>query len=113
MISTFAFVCAWLITAVFYATRAPDWTVAMGGAVIVVSIVVVIATLHRWTQAGDGGETQPEHRGDEGGGGPRRPWPDAPEPGGGDSDTSWWLEFERQLSSYVAEREGEKQRTAI
>jgi hypothetical protein len=107
MISTFAFACAWMITAVFDAMRAPDWTIFMGGAVIVVSIVVVIATLHRWTQAGDGGETRPGHRGDEGGGGPRRHWPDAPEPGGGDSDPSWWPEFERRLSLYVAEREGE------
>ena len=107
MISTFAFVCVWLITAAFDALRAPDWTMFMGGAVIVVSIVVVIATLHRWTQAGDLGETQAARRGDEGGGGPRRHGPDAPQPGGGNSDPSWWPEFERRLSSYVAERQRE------
>jgi hypothetical protein len=107
MISTFAFVGAWLITAVFDAMRAPDWTMFMGGAVIMVSIVVVIATLHRWTQAGDGSDTQPARRDDEGGGGPRRHGPDPPEPGGGDSDPSWWPEFEHRLSSYVAERERE------
>jgi hypothetical protein len=105
--STFAFVCAWLITAVFDAMRAPDWTLFTGGAVIVVSVVVVIATLHRWTVAGDGAGSRPARRGDEGGGGPRRHWPDASEPGGGDSDASWWPEFERRLSLYVAERERE------
>jgi hypothetical protein len=84
----------------------------MGGGVIVVSIFVVIATLHLWTQADDGGETQPEHRGDEGGGGPRRHRPDAPQHGGGGSDSSWWPDFERQLALYVAERERAKQRTA-
>lgn len=113
MISAFAFVCAWLITAVFDAMRAPDWTVAMGGVVIVVSIVVVIATLHRWTQACDSDEIQPERRGDEGGGGPRRDWPDAPEPGGGHSDPTWWPEFERRLSLYVAERERESRPPAV
>lgn len=109
MISIFAFVCAWLMTAVFDAIRAPDWTMFMGGAVIVVSIIVVIATLHRWTQAGDGAETQPARLGDGGGGrgGPRGHRPDAPEPGGGDGDPGWWPEFERRLSLYVAEREGE------
>jgi hypothetical protein len=92
---------------VFDAMRAPDWTIFMGDAVIMVSIVVVIATLHRWTQAGDGVDTQPARRGEEGGGGPRRHWPDAPQPGGGDSDPSWWPEFEHRLSLYVAERQGE------
>jgi hypothetical protein len=61
VIASFAFVCAWLITAAFDAMRAPVWTTFTGGAVIVASIAVVIATLHVWTQAGDGGETQPEH----------------------------------------------------
>lgn len=106
MFSTFAFVCAWLITALFDAMRSPDWAVLMGAALIAVSIVVVIATLHRWTQAGDGGGTPPAGRRDEGGGGPRRHGPDPPKTGGGDSDRSWWPEFERRLSLYVAEREG-------
>lgn len=107
IISTFAFACAWLMTAAFDAMRAPDWTLFMGGTVITVSIVVAMATLHLWTQASDMGETRPPRRGDEGGGGPRRNWPDAPQPGGGDSDPSWWPEFERRLSLYVAERQGE------
>src|SRR5947209_6011659 len=34
VIATFAFACAWLITAALDAMRAPDWTMFMGGAVI-------------------------------------------------------------------------------
>lgn len=104
MIATSVFVCAWLTTAALAAMRAPEWTMFMGGAVIVASIVVVIAMLHLWTRGG-AGETQEERRGDEGGGGPRRHWPDAPQPGGGGSDPSWWPEFERRLALYAAERE--------
>jgi hypothetical protein len=105
MIATFAFAWTWLVNAAFDATQPPAWTIVMGGAVIVVSVVVVLATLHLWTQAGDDGETKPEHRDDEGDGGPRRHRPDAPEPPGGGSDPSWWPEFERRLASYAAERE--------
>src|SRR5947209_16614651 len=48
VIATITFVFAWLITAAFDALRAPTLTIIMGGAVIVVSIVVAIATLHLW-----------------------------------------------------------------
>ena len=113
MIATFAFVCAWLVTAVLEAMRAPDWTLFMGGAVILVSIVTLVAALHLWTQAGDAGEPEPERRSDEGGGGPRRQGPDAPQPGGGGSDPSWWPEFERRLALYVAERERENRPPAV
>lgn len=105
LIATFAFSCAWLLTAVFDALRAPGWTIFMGGTVIVVSIVVITVTVHLWAQGGDGGESSPGQRGDHGGGGPRRR-PDAPQRGGGDSDPGWWPEFERQLAFYAAEREG-------
>jgi hypothetical protein len=107
VISTVAFASAWLITAAFEALRAPGWTIFLGGAVIVVSIAAITATLHVWTQGGDGGESAPGHRGAHGGGGPRRRRPDAPLNGGGGSDPSWWPEFERQLGVYVAEREKE------
>jgi hypothetical protein len=97
VIATLAFVCSWLITAAFDALRAPAAAMFVGGAVILLSIAAVIATLHRWARAGD-----------EGGGGPRRRSPDHPQPEGGGSDPSWWPEFERQLASYVAEQEREK-----
>lgn len=112
MFSSLAFISAWLMNAAFDTEPAPDWMLIMGGAVTVVSVVVVIALLHRWTQAAEVGETQPARRGDEGGGGPRRHLPDAPKPGGGDSDPSWWPEFERQLSVYAAERDGARGRSA-
>jgi hypothetical protein len=112
VITTLAFVCAWLITAAFDAARAPDWTMYTGGAVIVASIALVIATLHLWTQAGDGDESEQEH-GDEGGGGLRRRWPDAPQDGGGGSDPSWWPEFERQLALHVANYERETRLPAV
>jgi hypothetical protein len=104
VISTFAFLCAWLVVAVLDAMHAPSSTVIMGGAVIVASIVGMVATLHCWTQAGDVGEPHPEHRDDGGGGGPGRHWPDRPQPGGGGSEPSWWPEFERRFALYVAER---------
>lgn len=107
MIAAFALACAWLVTAALDAMRAPDWTMYTGGAVIMVSIVAVIAALQLWTQAGDAGETEPARRSDEGGGGPRRQRPDAPQPGGGGSDPSWWPEFERRLALYATERETE------
>jgi hypothetical protein len=113
VIATFALGCAWLITAAFDALRAPEWAMFMGVAVIVVSIVVVITTLHLWTHAGHAGETQPDHQGDDGGGGPRRHRPDGPRLGGGGRDPSWWPEFERQLASYLAERERETRQPAV
>jgi hypothetical protein len=85
----------------------------LGGAVIVASIVVAIATLHRWTQAGNGGESRTEHRGDDAGGGPRRHWPDPPQHGGGGSDPAWWPEFERQLALYVAARETQQRQPPV
>jgi hypothetical protein len=105
LIATFAFACAWLLAAGFEATRAPGWAVLLSGAVIVVSVVAITATLHLWTQADDGGEAGPGDRGAHGGGGPRRRRPDPPHPGGDDSVPSWWPNFERQLALYVAERE--------
>jgi hypothetical protein len=85
----------------------------MGGAVVVVSIVVLEVILHRWAQAADADETHSEGRDDEDGGGPpRRDWPDRPRPGGGEGDPSWWPEFERRFASYVAEREADNRRPA-
>ncbi len=104
MIATFAFACAWLITA-FDAMLAPGWIVFLGVAVIVVSIGLIAATLHIWTQEVDGGGNGAGPRPDDGEGGPGRRRPDAPHHGGGGSDPSWWPEFERQLASYVAKRE--------
>ena len=86
LIATLAFACAWLLTAVFDVLRAPGWTMFTGGAVIVVSIVVITATVHLWTQEGDGGESNPGQPGNDGGGGPRPRWPDAPQLGGGGND---------------------------
>lgn len=111
--AAFAFVCAWLINAAFEATRPAELIAFLGGAVIVASIVAVLISLHRWAQGGASDETQTERRGDEGGGGPRRDWPDAPQHDGGGSDPSWWPEFERRLALYVAERDGEKQQPVV
>jgi hypothetical protein len=114
LIAMFACACAWLLTAGFDALRAPGWTMFPGGAVIVVSLVVIIVTVHRWTQGCDGGDSAPGQRGDEhGGGGPRRRRPDAPQRGGAGSGPSWWPEFERQLAFYIAEREREKRQPAV
>ena len=76
VIATFAFACAWLITAVFDAMLAPGWTLLLGGAVIIASIVLITATLHNWTQGRDGSESVPGRRGDHGGGGPGRRRPE-------------------------------------
>jgi hypothetical protein len=113
LIATFAFACAWLLTAVFDALRAPGWTVFMGGSVTVVSIVVITVTVHLWTQGGDGGESGPGQRGDHGGGGPRGRRPDAPQDGGRGRDPSGWSDFERQFAFYLAEREREKRQPAV
>jgi hypothetical protein len=108
-----AFTCAWLLTAMSDALHAPGWTMLTGGVVIVVSIVVVTATVHRWTQQGDGSDTGPGLPGNDGGGGPRRRRPDAPKRGDGGNDPSWWPEFERQLGFYIAEREREAEPPAM
>jgi hypothetical protein len=92
---------------VFDALRAPGWTIFMGGAVIVVSILVITVTVHLWARAGSAGESSNGQLGDHGGGGPRLCPPDAPQHGTGGSDTGWWPEFERQLAFYVAARETE------
>ena len=113
VIASLAFACAWPATAVFDALGAPRWTIFLGAAVIVVSIVMITATLQMWTQETDGSETGPEPRGDHGEGGHGRRRPDAPRDGGGGSDPRWWLEFERQLGSYVAKREGSAARELV
>lgn len=113
LIATFAFVCAWLLTAVFDALGAPGSTIFIGGVVIVVSIVVITVAVHLWTQGGDGGGGGPEPRADHGGGGPPRRRPDAPQHGGGGSNPSWWPEFERELALYVVERERDKRQPAV
>jgi hypothetical protein len=100
VIATFAFACAWVITAASDAMHAQRWTIFVGAAVIVVSIVVITTTLHLWTQGDDDGDGGPGHRGSHGGGGPRSRQPDAPHHGGGDDDASWWPEFERELALY-------------
>lgn len=109
LISTLAFTCAWLVTAVLAAMRAPGWTIFVGGSVIVVSIAVIVVTLQVWTQEGEVGDSGPGHQGDYGGGGPRRRRPDAPQHGGGGSDPSWWPQFERQLAFYLEEGETKRQ----
>jgi hypothetical protein len=102
-----SFTCAWLLTAMSDALQAPAWTMFTGGAVIVISIVVVTVTVHLWTQEGDGSDSGPGLRGNDGGGGPRRRRPDPPQRGDGRNDPTWWPEFERQLAFYIAERETE------
>jgi len=54
VIATIAFACAWLLAAGFDAIGARGWTMFLSAAVIVVSIGVNVATLHLWTQGGDG-----------------------------------------------------------
>jgi hypothetical protein len=103
VIATAAFASAWFVAVVLEAARAPAWATIIAGAVIGLTILAIIATLHVWTRGEDGGESDPEDRGD--GGGPRRRAPDAPPPAGGDSGLDWWPEFEHQLALYMAERE--------
>lgn len=113
LIATCAFACAWLLTAMLDALRAPGWTIFTGGVEIMVSIVVISLTVHLWTQASEGTERHPGERGDEGGGEPRPDRPNAPDPRGGGNDPSWWPEFERQVALYVAEREREKRQSVV
>jgi hypothetical protein len=110
VIAALAVLCAWLANAALAATRPPDWTLFTGGAVIVLCIIGAIAALQLWTQAADADDGQHERRGDEGGGGRRRGWPDGPEPEGGGSEPSWWPEFEHRLASYAAERRERERR---
>jgi hypothetical protein len=90
VIATLALACAWLVAGGLDTMRVPGWTVLLSGAVIVVSIGTITATLHAWTQGGDDGDTRPGHGGDHGGDG---------------SPPSWWPDFERQLALYAAERD--------
>lgn len=107
-IATFVLACAWLITGVVDAVGAPAWTIFVGVGVIVASIVVMLASLHVWTQASD----FVSRGGDDGGGGLRCRRPDGPQPGGAGSDPSWWPEFESQLALYVAEGHRETRKPA-
>jgi len=113
VVATLAFACAWLAAAGSDAIRTPEWTTLLGGAMIVVSIVVVTATLHLWTQRGEGGDIGPGHQGAQGGGGPPRRRPDAPHPGGEDGAPRWWPEFERQFGVHVAAREREQRQIRV
>jgi hypothetical protein len=99
-IATLAFAFAWLTAAALDTMRAPSWTIFLGGAVIVVTIVAMAASLHLWARETDDGDQQ---RGEDDGGGPWRRAPDGPNPRGGGSEPEWWPEFERQLAAYVSE----------
>jgi hypothetical protein len=102
VIGTLAFVCAWLTTGVSAAAHAPSWTVFVGGAAILASVMVIIATLHLWTLEAGEEESVLGRQGDHGGGGPR---PDSPQDGSSGGSPGWWPEFERGFALYVAERE--------
>jgi hypothetical protein len=112
LIATFAFTCAWLLTAALDVLRAPGWTTGLGCVIVALSVFVITVTLHRWTQEGAGGESRSGLQGDEGGDGPRCRRPDGPLPGGGGSEPSWWPEFERQLALYVADGKSVKRKRA-
>jgi hypothetical protein len=111
LIAVSAFACAWLLTAVFGALRAPGWAMFAGGAVIAVSIYVMAITVHLWTQEGEA-ERGPRP-GDDDEGGPRRGRPDSPRHGGDGNDPSWWPEFERQLAFYVADPDRRNRQPAV
>lgn len=105
VVATLVFGCAWLTTAVADALQASDVTMFIGGAVIVVSAVAMVVSLHLWTQESDGGQGGPGDPHERGGGGPRCDRPDAPHHGGDGGDFGWWPEFEHEFALYVAGRE--------
>lgn len=74
----------------------------VGGAVIVVSIVAIIATRHLWSQQGGGSDSRIGHRGDDDGGGPRHR---RPRLGGTAATRIGGLSSKRQLALHVAEHE--------
>ncbi len=80
--------------------------IAVGCAVIAASIVVIVVTLHIWTQAGAGPEGGGGQRRNEGGAVP-------PQPGSGGTGPGWWPEFERQFASYLGDRDRERQPPAV
>ena len=90
---------AWIAVLV---VRGPSWMVAVTAGFIALSSAAMALAIHvvtREEEDGGGG-------GDVGGG--RGPVPEPPRDGGGDLEPTWWPEFERQLTSYLAshEREG-------
>jgi hypothetical protein len=103
MIATFGFVSAWLLAAALDALQPPEWAILTSAAMLAVSVVVMIVAVHLWMIGDVGEENRPGQGGDQGGGGPGRRRPDAPQPGDGGSDPSWWPGFERQLAVYIAE----------
>lgn len=110
VVATLAFACAWLTTAVADALQASELTMFIGGAVIAVSAVAIVVSLHLWTQESDGGQGGPGNQHGRGGGGPRSDRPDAPQHGGDGGDFGWWPEFEHEFALYVADR-GERSHT--
>jgi hypothetical protein len=99
-------VALWFLAMVLEALRMPDWVLAVNAGLLLVSLIVLISSLHQATRE----EFRPD--GDEG---LSASGPDVPGSGGGD-DPSWWPELERELAQYLAAHEpseGEPERTSV
>lgn len=93
----------WFLAMVLEALGVPVWAMAMVAGLLLANLIAVTYSIHQVTRERD----RP------GGDGRRPDHPDTPGPGGG-GDPSWWPEFERELTDYVAEREqGERRRQTV
>lgn len=96
---TLALLCAWFMSMVLETLRAPVWLLLMTGAVIVLNVIALAATVHLATSYRPGDNPGGGHDGRG------RPRPEDPGRDGGGGEPSWWPEFERQFAGYVSEAE--------
>ena len=95
---------AWAIAMVLEALRSPAWLLAITGAVILLSLAAVIATVHQATRP-DQGDDPSDGRSE-----PDSPGPSSPSRNGDGDEPSWWPEFERQFAAHVRQTERRESR---
>jgi hypothetical protein len=91
---------AWGVWVLVIVLHAPLWMMALTGSVFGLSSVAMGVAIHLAT-------SEEENRHDGGAGGAPSLGPEAPS-GGGDEPV-WWPEFERQVATYAAQSDRERQ----
>lgn len=93
---TLSLLCAWFVSMVLETLRSPVWLLLMTGAVILLNVIALAATIHLATSV------QPDDDPGDGHDGRGRPGPENPARDGGGGEPGWWPEFERQFADYVS-----------
>jgi hypothetical protein len=95
LVAALSLLVLWVLAMVLETLRVPVWVLVVNGALLLVNVIVLTASIHQVMRE--------QGRGD-GDGGVRPHRRDVRDSGGG-GGISWWPEFERELAQYLAEQQ--------